>query len=130
MQIRYGLGLATIMMASACGRSQHSTAYARDTCGLSEPRWHLIEVSPPNRVLVWRVLVDPVGLQVNGDRLADQAGLAAMRRSKALRPSPYLILTRGGSVSCERIANITHQIDNIFDCEVNYCYYPLPRLPN
>lgn len=122
MQIRFVLVFATILFASACGGSKSSIADTEPTCGISQSLWHLGEISPPNRVLVWRVLAEPTGLQVNGEMLNEDLALTAISRTKAFRPSPYLILSRHRSVSCDRIRNLTERISRDFDCRANYCF--------
>ena len=123
MQIGYALGFAIILLASACGAWQPSTDYAEGTCRISQSTWHLREISPPNRVLVWRLLAEPTGLQVNGEMLDEDSALAAISRTKALRPSPYLILSRDKSVNCDRIRALAEKISQTFDCRTNYCFY-------
>lgn len=123
MQIRIALVFATILFASACGASRSSIADAAHTCGISQSLWHFGEISPPNRVLVWRVLVEPTGLRVNGEMFTDDSALITISRTKAFRPSPYLILSRNRSVSCEHIRNLAERISRHFDCQTNYCFF-------
>jgi hypothetical protein len=123
MPIRLAWGFATILLASACGSSEPSIDYTGGMCGISQTAWHLGESSPPNRVLVWRVSAGPASLLVNGERLDDDSALAYISRTKALRPSPYLILSHDRSVSCSRIRNVAERISQSFNCQTNYCFY-------
>lgn len=123
MPMRYAWGFAAILLASACGSSEPSIDNTGDMCAISQSTWHLGESSPPNRVLVWRVSAEPAALLVNGEMLDDDSAMAAISRTKAFRPSPYLILSHDRSVTCGRIRNIAERISRSFNCETNYCFY-------
>jgi hypothetical protein len=123
MQIGYVCGFATILLISACGDSKSSSDLGERVCGIDRSIWHLDEVSPPNRVIVWRVLALPAELQVNGRALSEASALVQIGRTRGYRPSPYLILSHTGSVDCDRIRNLSERLNRAFDCRANYCFY-------
>jgi len=123
MQIGYACVPMALALASACSDQELSYNSTAVACGIDQSTWHVGNISPPNRVLVWHVIVRPAGLEINGEIFDESSALTAIGRTRSLRPSPYLILSSDGSASCERIRALTGRINQAFNCQVNYCFH-------
>lgn len=124
MQMKLVIILVMLLTMSSCDRSASSShGTGEDSCIINDANWHRKEVSPPNRVLVWRIVVRRSELRVNGAEATEESLLDTLAKARRLRPSPYIILSREPSASCDALKALASKMEDVFDCNTNYCFY-------
>jgi hypothetical protein len=117
--------LWSILLLAACNQRSHWERKAA-SCKISNKDWHYGKIVPVPLVIGWHVSMDSV-LKLNGRPMSFTYLLKDISRTKALRPSPYLILTSDGQ-NCHQLNIIADQIDREFNCRQNFCYYALSQV--
>lgn len=91
-------------------------------CKIASKNWKTGYVEPPSLVRVWNIGLLPNSVVVNRSRMADDDALQLVEGTKNFDPGAYVLLNQG-SADCDRVEAIALQIDDRFDCEMNYCYF-------
>jgi hypothetical protein len=113
--------ILTMLSASGCGRSVTKADARQENCQLPVSTWHEREVDPPSLVKVWSVSVQRDYVTLNGKPTSDNAALRAIEATKDYDPGAYVLLDKG-TANCSRVRKIAHQVDERFNCTLNYCY--------
>lgn len=121
MQMKSLIFLALIALGG-CRIGNPGSGESPASCQPNRLNWHYAEPSPPNRVLVWNVVLLPDTVRVNGYDLNVEGALKRLGETRGLRPSPYLVLSSDGHVSCDEVRRFMAQVEDAFGCDNNYCF--------
>ena len=105
---------------SACGQP-NVTEGPGGACRWQSKVWHFDSVAPPNRVQIWNVLPVGLDLELNGKRVTRSSAISQIEATKDYDPGAYVLLSKGNA-SCNGLKLLADEIDDRFNCDLNYCF--------